>query len=131
MPDLKNFYITFGSDPEFPFQNTFMIIRSTSELKVRALYPLIHPCRRPGDNTLNFSFCYSEDEWLGYDGKEPVNRYYSNQEPAEIIIDTLNGDYVKMPLKALNRLKNYETLSDTDRDDIMAYLTTVGANFAY
>lgn len=88
---LQNFYITFGSDRAFPFQNTFIIIRSTDEISARKLFPKIYPGRN-GSDTLNFSFIYDEREWFGSDGRAPIKSYYNNP-PKVIITDLTNDDY--------------------------------------
>ncbi len=60
-PVIKNFYFTFGSDEDFPYQNGFIVIRAKSEVDAYAEFRTMFPDRNPG--VLNCSFVYTEDEW--------------------------------------------------------------------
>lgn len=77
--DKKNkFYFTFGSDPGFPYQNTYLIVMAYTEKeaiqKFREKYPDRHK------NTFNCAFVYTEQQWEG-----SLNQKYYPKEPAEII----------------------------------------------
>ncbi len=77
--DLNRYYITFGSDERFPFQNTYICILAESEFEANQIFRAHHP-NRPGSDALNYSFLYTESEFLGL--KEV---YYPNTEPAETL----------------------------------------------
>lgn len=64
-PKGNPFYFTFGSDPAFPYQNTYLVVfagdRSDAIAKFRKKYP-----DRPGhEGTYNTAFTYSQEEWDG------------------------------------------------------------------
>ena len=84
--NLNNYYFTFGSDKEYPYQNTYLIIKSDDYYNARKVFPKIYPCRDTS-GTLNFAFQYTENEWVD------VSRHYKGQEPAAIITDLGNGDF--------------------------------------
>ncbi len=73
----KKFYFTFGSDPGFPYQNTFIIVMAGTEReaveKFRAKFPDRHK------DTVNCAFWYSEEEWRGSLNEAGYG------EPAEVI----------------------------------------------
>ena len=121
MKELNNFYFTFGSDEQYPFQNTYLVIRSTSEQSARALFPKIYP-NRDNSETLNFAFSYNEAEWNGTDGREPVSNFYTGIEPATIIIDLSDDDYAIMPVESLKKLKLDDILTDEDHMNIIKYI---------
>lgn len=57
----KKFYFTFGSNPQFPYQNGHLVVYAENVdiaiKKYRHKYPDIHK------NTVNCAFIYSEEEW--------------------------------------------------------------------
>ncbi len=73
----KKFYFTFGSDPGFPYQNTYIIVMADTERaaveKFRAKFPDRHK------NTVNCAFLYPEEEWRGSLNEAGYG------EPAEVI----------------------------------------------
>lgn len=76
--NVENFYFTFGSNKDFPYQNTYLVViaRNIEEAikKFKNKYP-----HREGSNCINCAFYYNEKEW-----NEGTKKYYS-EEPAEII----------------------------------------------
>ena len=73
----SRFYFTFGSDPGFPFQNTYIIVLAESEKAAVEKFREKYPDRHTG--TVNCAFWYSEEHWTG----TPNEREYT--EPAEVI----------------------------------------------
>ncbi len=73
----KKFYFTFGSDPGFPYQNTYIIVIADTERaaveKFRAKFPDRHK------DTVNCAFWYSEEQWR----RSLSEAVYG--EPAEVI----------------------------------------------
>ncbi len=74
---MKKWYFTFGSDPGFPYQNTYLIVMADTKReaieKFRAKFPDRH------ENTANCAFWYSEEQWHGSRNEA----FYD--DPAEII----------------------------------------------
>lgn len=80
----KPYYITFGSAAHFPYKfNQYIVSYGKDEMEASEIfrnhYPDVH------EDTYNFAFIYSEEEW-----KRDVCDYYKNQTPQEI----LNGSSV-------------------------------------
>ena len=75
---MNKFYFTFGSNSQFPYQNTYLVVIADSEReavqKFRAKYPDRH------DGIVNCSFIYSEDEWEGN-----LNQKHYPENPVEVI----------------------------------------------
>ncbi len=73
----KKFYFTFGSDPGFPYQNTFVVVMAGTERaaveKFRAKFPDRHK------DIVNCAFWYSEEQWRGSLSEAVYG------EPAEVI----------------------------------------------
>ncbi len=70
----KKFYFMFGSDPGFPYQNTFIIVMADTEKEAVEKFRAKFPDRHEG--LVNCAFWYSEEEWQNEAG-------YG--EPAEVI----------------------------------------------
>lgn len=75
-------YYTFGSDPGFPYQNTYLIVFARDCVDADDKFRLYYPDRSPG--CLNCSFSYSDKQWKA-DWNEPNRRTYWKQKPAEMI----------------------------------------------
>lgn len=86
----KNFYVTFGSDKEFPYQNGFLTINAENERQANEYFQALHP-NRAGSNCLNYSFMYTEEEW-----KNIYPKYYEGTSPHE----TITADMVKERLES-------------------------------
>ena len=43
--NLNNYYFTFGSDIEYPYQDTYLIIKSDNYYNARGIFPKIYPSR--------------------------------------------------------------------------------------
>jgi len=73
----SKFYFTFGSDPGFPYQNTYIIVLAESEKaaveKFRDKYPDRHK------DIVNCAFWYSEERWNGSQNETGYG------DPAEVI----------------------------------------------
>lgn len=80
MEPLKSYYFTFGSDPLYPFQNTYLIVKAKSKREAIAKFRARHKDRVEGSNIYNAAFCYGSAEWEGSD-----NQKYYPEDPAEII----------------------------------------------
>ena len=78
MQVLKNYYFTFGSDPLYPYQNTYLIVKAKDRheaiRKFRAKY------KDRNENVYNACDCYPPESWEG-----SLNQKYYPEAPAEII----------------------------------------------
>lgn len=84
--ELRNFYFTFGSDPEFPYgRDDYVLIMCRDEGEACRLFNAVHP-KRHKTNVMNCAFMYNEKQWeIG------VQKYYRDTEPIETIIVTRRG----------------------------------------
>lgn len=73
----SRFYFTFGSDPGFPFQNTYIIVLAESEKAAVERFRAEYPDRHKG--IVNCAFWYSEERWAGTDCAKAYT------EPAAVI----------------------------------------------
>ena len=73
----SRFYFTFGSDPGFPFQNTYIIVLAESEKAAVERFRAEYPDRHKG--IVNCAFWYSEERWAGTDCAK------AHTEPAAVI----------------------------------------------
>lgn len=111
---LKTFYITFGSNEQFPYPNSYIVVVATSEKEASEKFREKYPDATPG--TYNFSFIYGKDEWV----KGP--KEYFKSEPAEIL---------GIPQKAIDYINAFcqeEFESDADFSDpeaVGVFYTTV------
>ncbi len=60
---MKKLYFTFGSDPGFPYQNTYIIVMADTERKAVEKYRAKFPDRHEG--IVNCAFWYTEEQWRG------------------------------------------------------------------
>jgi len=74
----KKFYFTFGSDPGFPYQNTFMIVMADTEKDAVEKFRAKYPDRHKG--IANCAFWYSEELWHRSRNEAEYG------QPAEIIV---------------------------------------------
>ena len=75
---MRNYYFAFGSDLDFPYQNTYLIVKADSKRKAIEKFRKEYPDRHK--NTFNCAFMYDENEWDRSD-----NQKYYPKNPAEII----------------------------------------------
>jgi len=73
----KKFYFSFGSDPGFPFQNTFIIVVAETEKAAVEKFRKKYPDRHEG--IVNCAFWYSEESWHRSKNETDYG------EPAEVI----------------------------------------------
>ncbi len=73
----KKFYFTFGSDPGFPYQNTYIIVMADTESEAVEKFQAKFPDRHKG--IVNCAFWYPEEEWRGSLSEAAYG------EPAEVI----------------------------------------------
>ena len=74
----EKFYFTFGSDPEFPYQNTYLVVVANSLSEAVEKFRKKYPDRHGG--CVNCAFFYSEKEWKG-----SINERYYQGDPVDII----------------------------------------------
>lgn len=74
----NKFYFTFGSDPGFPYQNTYLIVEAVIESSAIRKFRKRFPDRH--ENTFNAAFCYSQEKWERYG----CEKHYPDG-PAEVI----------------------------------------------
>lgn len=70
---MQKFYYSFGSDPQFPFQNGWIIIEAPDIRTAHEIFIKHFPCRR--DNILNCSFYYTEKQWAAMDVEHTWHGY--------------------------------------------------------
>lgn len=76
---MKNFYFTFGSDPQFPFgRDDYVLVKANDLGEAVRMFDLVHP-RRPGSNCVNCAFFYEEDDFLRF-----KDEYYPG-DPIEVL----------------------------------------------
>ena len=70
----RKFYFTFGSDPGFPYQNTYLIVYAENLEEAINKFREHFPDRHK--DTINCAFYYTEKQWKDCEGeeyyKEPV-----------------------------------------------------------
>lgn len=81
MTTIQNFYFTFGSSKQYPYERGQYVVvkaadREKAAHKFMEKYP--HPACA---NVVNCAFYYSQSDWDSY-----AKSYYENQQPAEVII---------------------------------------------
>ena len=82
MKTKQNYYFTFGSSKQFPFQNGYIIVEANDIKQAIALFRAYYPDRN--EQIVNCSDFYSEDEW-----NEHVKTYYASRKPKAIISSEL------------------------------------------
>lgn len=91
MSQLNNYYITFGSNPQYPYQNRYMVVKAVDESLARRQFMRVHPNPYPDqEDVANFSFIYNEKDW-----RESVSTYYNGQEPVEVLEDNSIATYLE------------------------------------
>lgn len=67
---MENFYFTFGSSLQFPFQGGYLIVVANNVkdaiAKYREKYPDVH------ENCVNCAFIYNEEEWNSLSRKSNI-----------------------------------------------------------
>ncbi len=79
----KNYYFTFGSSKQFPFQNGYIVVKANDVTQAIALFRVYYPDKNK--EIINCSDFYSEDKW-----NADVKKYYENRQPKAIISSELN-----------------------------------------
>ena len=74
---MKKWYFTFGSDPKFPYPNSYVVVVAETEKKAVEKFKSRFPDRTP--NTVNCAFWYSESEW------QECNEILRQTSPAETV----------------------------------------------
>ena len=74
----EKFYFTFGSDPEFPHQNTYLVVVANSLSEAVEKFRKKYPDRHSG--CVNCAFFYTEEEWKG-----SINERYYKGGPVDVI----------------------------------------------
>lgn len=112
--NLKPFYITFGSNKQFPYPNGYIVVVAASEKEASDKFREQYPDVTPG--VYNFSFIYEKEQWLN------GMREYFKTEPADIL---------GVPQKAIDYINSFcqeEFESDADFSDpeaVGVFYTTV------
>lgn len=75
---MSKYYFTFGSNPQFPYQCTYLVVIAGNKKEAVRKFQQKYPNRHT--NVINCSFVYSEEEWHG-----SLNEKTYPKEPAEII----------------------------------------------
>lgn len=78
MQALKNFYFTFGSDPLYPYQNTYLIVKAKDKHEAIRKFRAKYKDRK--ENVYNACDCYPPESWEG-----SLNQKYYPEAPAEVI----------------------------------------------
>ena len=75
---MNKFYFTFGSDENYPYQNTYLIVVALTLKKAIEVFQKKYPNRQSG--AVNCAFWYTEKEW-----DQQVSLCYEGVEPADVI----------------------------------------------
>ena len=78
MQEMQDFYVTFGSNEEFPYPNQYLVVRAPTYHKALCAFRNKYPDRT--ENTLNCAFVYTQDEW------DRMSMQMKYSDPAEIIV---------------------------------------------
>ncbi len=99
---MKNVYFTFGSSTEFPYQNTYLIVKADRLQDAMDTFRKHYPDRNKG--VVNCAFWYTEEQWQAMNMKEhypdgPIEIIESERKEFERFMDALpNCDTVKVIL---------------------------------
>lgn len=77
MKERNKFYFTFGSDKDYPYQNTYLIVIADCMGEAMTKFTSKYPNRH--FNCINCAFYYDEATW-----NKSIKLFYP-KEPAEII----------------------------------------------
>lgn len=72
--DLKNFYFTFGTDPNLPYQNGYVIVNADNRKNAIQKFRSKYPDRHHG--YINCSSIYTEDQWKVVTKRVNMGRLY-------------------------------------------------------
>lgn len=76
---MKNFYYTFGSDPQYPFgKNDYVVVEAVDIRMANAMFMRKHP--GPHEDIVNCAFFYTEEKFNAFRDK-----YYADVQPIEVI----------------------------------------------
>lgn len=76
---MKNFYFTFGTNPQFPYGlNQFVIAEAVNKNMAMRMFKAKYP--GPNEELVNCAFCYTEEEFDKF-----RNEHYSGVKPSDII----------------------------------------------
>lgn len=116
---MKNFYFTFGTDPQFPFgPNEIVMVKAANRNMAMRMFDKKYPGQR---GIVNCAFCYPEEEFDTF-----RDEFYKGVQPSDSIgIDTHED------LAALELLDRLDWLADalmeickgvdsTEKDEAMA-----------
>lgn len=74
-------YFTFGSDERYPFGiNDYVAVLGEDIHDCIAAFKTVFP-NRPGSDSINCAFYYSEDKW-----NDVKDTYYKNVQPARVLV---------------------------------------------
>lgn len=75
---MKNYYFTFGSNPQYPYGREEYVKVSAPDVRTAVhIFQKHHP-NRPGSNLVNCAFWYGEEEFLPM-----IDKYYDGAKPVE------------------------------------------------
>lgn len=82
----RNFYFTFGSDPEYPFgRDDYVRITCRDAGTACNLFNALYP-KRPGSDAMNCAFMYDQSAW-----DRDVKQWYEGREPIESVTVETGG----------------------------------------
>lgn len=89
---VKPFYITFGSDEQFPFkQDEYVVVMAKDEKEADLIFKYNY--RHPIDESIgNYSNIYNEDVWF-----DKVGKHYEDKTPSRAL--EMPRDIVKKPIE--------------------------------
>lgn len=98
---MKNFYYTFGTDPQFPFGiEDYVVIEAVNINMANHIFMAKYP--GPHENLVNCAFYYTEEEFNRFRDK-----YYKGIEPSDVIRVQTHED-----IAALEIIDRLEWLAD-------------------
>lgn len=97
---MNKYFVTFGSNPDFPYPNQYLIIIANSEKEANELFRLFFPDKNEG--LLNYSFLYDEKEWQQIKHPESCAGGIEHLSNGYVVIQT-NDKYLTVPYHELQK----------------------------
>ena len=112
----KNWYFTFGSDKNYPFQNGYLIVKAESIHQAIDLFKVKYPNRKDS-GCVNCSFYYSQEQW-----DNECLKFYENQKPFEIL---------SLMVEKENNEVCCDTTTELSREEVIKYMKAQGTGINY
>lgn len=104
---MANFYFTYGSDKQFPYQNGYSKIIAEDIQEACRLFNAVHP-KRKGSGCMNCAFYYNEVQWNSWDSKLKI--YYPCFEVIRVVYLTPASNNNPEPYIAVTPIASNEVI---------------------